>query len=84
MLRYIRALNQPKTSSCQLPYQRHSSSADCTRELFKPSDGSGQFSSLYLKKNILVGVCESFVSDVISEVVFGPFWLMLPGLGLNR
>jgi len=28
--------NQPKTSSCQLPYQRHSSSADCARELFKP------------------------------------------------
>jgi len=26
---------QPKTSSCQLPYQRPSSSADCARELFK-------------------------------------------------
>jgi len=24
------------------------------------------------------------VSDVIREVVFGPFWLMLPGLGPNR
>jgi len=24
------------------------------------------------------------VSDVMSEVVFGPFWLMLPGLGPNR
>jgi len=24
------------------------------------------------------------VSDVISEVVFSPFWLMLPGLGPNR
>jgi len=24
------------------------------------------------------------VSDVISEVVFGPFWLMLFGLKLNR
>jgi len=24
------------------------------------------------------------VSDIISEVVFGPFWLMLPGLGPNR
>jgi len=29
--------NRPKTSSCRLPYQRHSSSADCARELFKPS-----------------------------------------------
>jgi len=25
-----------------------------------------------------------FVSDVISEVVLGSFWLMLPGLGSNR
>jgi len=24
------------------------------------------------------------MSDVISEVVLGPFWLMLLGLGLNR
>jgi len=24
------------------------------------------------------------VSDIISEVVFGPFWPMLPGLGLKR
>jgi len=24
------------------------------------------------------------VSDIISEVVFGPFWLMLPDLGPNR
>jgi len=24
------------------------------------------------------------VSDVKSEVVFGPFWLMLPGLGCNH
>ena len=31
--------NQPKTNSCQLPYQRHSSSADCARELFKGSNG---------------------------------------------
>jgi len=31
---------QPKTSSCQLPYQRPSSFADCTRELFKGSHKS--------------------------------------------
>jgi len=29
---------QPKTSSCRLPCQRHSSSADCARELFKGSN----------------------------------------------
>ena len=28
--------------------------------------------------------CRFFVSKVISEVVFGPFWLMLSGLGPNR
>jgi len=32
--------NRPKTSSCQLPHQRHSSSANCARELFKPSKDS--------------------------------------------
>ena len=31
---------RPKTSSCQLPYQCHSSSADCIRELFKGSNKS--------------------------------------------
>jgi len=28
----------PKSSSFQLPYQHHSSSVDCTRELFKGSN----------------------------------------------
>jgi len=37
-----------------------------------------------LEKNVLVGGCGFFVSDIISEVVCGPFWLMLPGLGLKR
>jgi len=31
---------RPKTSSFQLPYQRHSSSANCARELFKGSNRS--------------------------------------------
>ena len=35
--------NQLKTSSCQLPYQHPSSSADCARELFK---GSNKLASL--------------------------------------
>jgi len=80
-VRYIRTWNWSKTSSCQLPYQRHSSSADCTRDLFKGSNGSVSHA---LEKNVLVGGCRSFVSDVTSKVVFGPFWLMLPGLGINR
>jgi len=29
----------------------------------------------------LVGDTDFFVSDIISEVAFGPFWLMLPGQG---
>jgi len=74
--------NRPKNNSCQLPYQHHHSSADCTRKLFKPSNDS---TSLLVcnKKNFLVGGCRFFVGDVISEVVFRPFWLMLPGLGPN-
>jgi len=32
--------HQPKTSSCQLSYQCHSSSANCARELFKGSNRS--------------------------------------------
>jgi len=32
----------------------------------------------------LVGGGEFFVSDVISEVVFGSFWLILPGPEPNR
>ena len=35
--------NQPKTSSCQFPYQCPSSTADCARELF---DGSNELASL--------------------------------------
>ena len=31
---------RPKNSSFRMPYQRHSSSADCARELFKGSNGS--------------------------------------------
>jgi len=37
-----------------------------------------------LEKNVLVGGYGCFVSDIISEVVFGTFCLMLPGLGLNH
>jgi len=36
-LRIHRTWKWPKTSSFQFPYQHHSSCADCTRELFKPS-----------------------------------------------
>jgi len=35
------------------------------------------------QKFILVGGCGFFVSGVISEVVFGSFWLILPGLRPN-
>jgi len=49
--------NRPKTSSCQLPYQHHSSSANCTRELFKGSNG-GQSSSRHSDKNFLLGVAD--------------------------
>jgi len=70
-----------KNSSFRLLYQRPSSSADCARELLNGSNGS---SRLHSKKNFLVGGCGFFVTDVISEVVLGSFWHMLPGLVPNR
>jgi len=45
------------------------------RKLFKPSK---DFNSAI--KKILVFF---FLSDIISEVGFWPFWLMLPSLGPN-
>jgi len=41
---------QPKTSNCQLPYQRPSCSADCARELFKGSNGSDSLLDCTRKK----------------------------------
>jgi len=74
---------QPKTSSCQLPYQRPSYSTDCTRELFKGLNGSDSLLD-YTQKNFLGGECGFSVSDIVSEVVLGSFWLMLPGLRPNH
>ena len=72
--------NRPKTSSFRLPYQCHSSYADCARELFKGSNGSTRLLACNEKTFFGRGL-RIFVSDVISEVVFGPFLLMLPDLG---
>ena len=72
-----------KNSSFLLPYQRPSSSADCARAV-QGLKRIGQSSRLHSKKIFLVGGCGFFATDVISEVVLGSFWLMLPGLGPNR
>jgi len=71
-----------KNSSFRLPYQCPSSSADCARELFKGSNGSAILVDCTRNKLFDCG-CGIFMSDVISEVVLGSFWLMLPGLGPN-
>jgi len=44
-----------KNSSFCLPYQRHSSSADCARELFHGSNGSASLVDCTQKKFFLVG-----------------------------
>ena len=50
-VRYIRtSIERPKASSCQLPYQRHSSSADCATELFKGSNESDSLLDCTRKK----------------------------------
>jgi len=72
-----------KNSRFQLPYRRPSSSADCARELFNGSNGSASLVDCIRKKLFGWG-CGLFVTDVISEVVLGSFWLMLPGLGPNH
>ena len=72
-----------KSSSFRLPFQRPSSSADCAGELFNRSNGSASLVDCTQKKFFAWG-CGFFVSDVISEVVLGSFWLMLPGLGPNH
>jgi len=72
-----------KNSSFWLPYQRPSSSADCAGELLNSSNGSASLVDCTRKKFFGWG-CGLFVSDVISEVVLGSFWLMLPGLGPNH
>ena len=72
-----------KNSNFWLPYERPSSSADCPRELFNGSNGSTSLVDCTRKK-FLVGGCRFFVTDVISEVVLGSFWLMLPGQEPNR
>jgi len=74
---------QLKNSSFRLPYQRPSSSADRTRELFNGSNGSDSL-LVCTRKTFFGWGCGFFVTDVISEVVLGSFWLMLPGLGPNR
>jgi len=74
---------QPKTSRFRSPYRHLSSFADCPRELFKGSNGLAVFSSA-LEKIFLIGGCGFFINDVVSEIVFGPFLLILPGLGPNR
>ena len=60
--------NRPKTSSFWLHYQRHSSSANCARELFKPAKDSASL-LVYNEKQFKFGIVD-FLSDVVSGVVF--------------
>jgi len=46
---------RPKNSSFRLPYQRHSSSADCTRELFNGSNVSASLLDCTRKKEFCLG-----------------------------
>ena len=46
-----------KNSTFRLPYQCHSSSADCARELFSGSNGSASLVDCTRKKNFCLGGC---------------------------
>ena len=58
-----------KSSIFQLPYQPHNSSADCARELFKPSNDTANFRVCNGKKLYGCGFC-FLVNDVVSKVGF--------------
>jgi len=73
-----------KNSSFRLPYQRPSSSADCTRELFNGSNGSASLVDCIRKKLFLRGGCVFFVSDVISGGLLDHLGPLFLALGANR
>jgi len=67
--------NWGKTRVFRLTYQAHSSSADCARELFKPSKYSANL-EVRNEKKIVLGFC-FFVDDIISRflAIFGCWYL---------
>ena len=71
---------QPKNSSFRLPYQRHSSSADCTRELFNGSNGSANLLVCTRKKFFCLGV-QIFYEWYHKWKTFRPPWPTLPDPG---
>ena len=60
-----------KTGIFRLTYQLHSSSANCARELFKPSKDLASLQVRSEKNFLVLGF---FVSDIISKVSFWPFF----------
>jgi len=67
--RYIHTWKSAKTSSFQLPYQRHNSSANYAREQIKPAK---ELSSLLVcnEKKIFGWGLWIFINDAISAIVF--------------
>jgi len=72
--------NQPKTSSCKLPYQRPSSSADCARELFK---GSNELDSLLVctRKKLFIWGLRIYCEWRHKQ---SSFWAILAHVSLPR
>jgi len=73
-----------KNGSFRLPYQRPSSSADCTRELFNGSNGSASLVDCTWKKIFSLEGCRFFVTDVISGGLLGHLGPLYLALGANR
>jgi len=78
-VRYIRTSIRPK-KRFWLPYQPHSSSADCARELFKASNRSTNRLVCTLKK-FFVGGCEFFCEWRHKS---SSFWVILAGVARPR
>jgi len=72
-------------------FKKHRNPHGFAREYLRSCLGYGPSQSLKRRdkscslhsKIFLLGGCGFFVTDIISEVVLGSFWLMLPGLGPN-
>ena len=73
-----------KNSSFRLLYQRPSSSAHCARELFSGLNGSASLVDCTRKKIFCLGDAFFFVSDIISEGLFGHLGPLCLALGANR
>jgi len=75
--KYIVPKNHALSCYFHATLQLHNLTVNYSKELFKPSKDSASLRVCNEKK---IFVLSFFVGNVINEVGFWPFWLMLPSL----